>query len=47
MTNEYPSDKPAASEQDRRKDPPSPERKPPQGGPPVQDGLEQVRDSHT
>ena len=47
MTNEYPSDEQAVSERDQRKDRRSPEYKPPQGGPPMHDGLEQVRDSHT
>ncbi|MEN3351076.1 MAG: hypothetical protein V7632_4711 [Bradyrhizobium sp.] len=47
MKNECPSEEQAVSEREPRKNPPSPEHKPPQGGPPMHDGLEQVRDSHT
>ncbi|MCA6122865.1 hypothetical protein J6500_13290 [Bradyrhizobium sp. WSM 1704] len=47
MTNERDSEKQAANERHQRKGGPPPERTPPQGGPPVHDGLEQVRDCHT
>ena len=47
MMNERPSDEQAASQNEPREGRPNPEPKRPQGGPPLQDGLEQVRDSHT
>lgn len=47
MVNEHPSEEQAASKRDPRKAEPSVKPDRPQGGPPFQDGLEQLRDSHT
>ena len=47
MVNERPSEEQAADECEQAKRRPSPEPNRPQGGPPLRDGLEQLRDSHT
>ncbi|MGY4571359.1 hypothetical protein GPL21_24070 [Bradyrhizobium pachyrhizi] len=47
MTNDDPSAQRATDQCDQRKERPSPPQNAPQGGPPLSDGLEQLRDSHT
>ncbi|MGY3136716.1 hypothetical protein ACVWZM_007398 [Bradyrhizobium sp. USDA 4501] len=47
MPNDDPSAQRATNQPDQRKERPSPPQHAPQGGPPLSDGLEQLRDSHT
>lgn len=47
MPNDDPSAQRATDQRDPRKERPSPPPSAPQGGPPLSDGLEQLRDSHT
>jgi hypothetical protein len=47
MSNDHPSTQRATDQGDQRKDRPSPPQSAPQGGPPLEHGLEQPGDSHT
>lgn len=47
MPNDDPSAQRATDQPDQRKERPSPPHSAPPGGPPLSDGLEQLRDSHT